>query len=227
MAPHLLLVEDEPAARWALEKGLREEGYAVTAVGDGAAALRLSETPFDAVVLDLRLPAVDGLDVCRTLRARGASAPVLMLTARDGVDDRIAGLDAGGDDYLVKPYDFGELLARVRALLRRGPLRRPPAITVGDLTLRPQTGEAECGPARAPLTPKEMAVLECLALHAGRIVSQQEILDHAWPGGEPDSNVVEVYVARVRRKIESIRSRAVLRTRRGLGYVLAAAPERP
>jgi DNA-binding response OmpR family regulator len=218
---NVLLVEDEPAARWTVEKGLTEEGCTVTAVEDGTKALRAAiRASFDLIVLDVMLPGPSGLDVCRELRARGVTTPVLMLTARDTVADRIVGLDAGADDYLVKPYDFGELLARTRALLRRGPPLRPEAIVVGDLTVRPQAGEVVCAGTRVPLTPKEFGVLEYLARHAGEVVSHQELLDHAWDGLEPDSNVLEVYVGRIRRKLEGTASAVRLRTRRGHGYVL-------
>jgi two-component system copper resistance phosphate regulon response regulator CusR len=226
----VLLVEDEPAARWILEKGLREQGYDVVAAATGREALdRALLSRFDLIVLDLMLPGVDGLEVCRRLRTCGVTAPILMVTARDAVSDRIAGLDAGGDDYLVKPYDFGEFLARARALLRRGPLLHADAIGVGDLLVRPRTGEAHCAGVRVPLTPKEFGVLEYLTRRAGEVVSQQDILDHAWNGLEPDSNVVEVYVARLRRKLEATPSRVRLYTRRGHGYVLddgtAGGPE--
>jgi DNA-binding response OmpR family regulator len=222
---NVLLVEDEPAARWTVEKGLREEGCVVTSVGDGTTALTAAtRAAFDLIVLDVMLPGPSGLDVCRELRARGVTTPVLMLTARDTVSDRILGLDSGADDYLVKPYDFGELLARTRALLRRGPPLRPEAAVVGDLLIRPRTGEVICAGARVPLTPKEFGVLEYLARHAGEVIGHQELLDHAWDGLEPDSNVLEVYVARIRRKLEKTASRVRLRTRRGHGYVLEATP---
>lgn len=221
----VLLVEDEPAARWILEKGLREQGYTVVAVATGREALdRALAAPFELIVLDLMLPSVDGLEVCRTLRSCGVMVPILMVTARDAVSDRIAGLDAGGDDYLVKPYDFGEFLARARALLRRGPLVHADAISVGDLMVRPGTGEAHCGGVRVPLTPKEFGVLQYLATHAGEVVTQQDILDHAWGRLEPDSNVVEVYIGRLRRKLEATPCRVRLRTRRGHGYVLSDGP---
>ena len=217
----VLLVEDEPDARWTVEKGLTEEGCAVTSVVDGTAALRaVTVSAFDLIVLDVMLPGPSGLDVCRELRSRGVTTPVLMLTARDTVSDRIRGLDSGADDYLVKPYDFGELLARTRALLRRGPPLRPEAIVAGDLTIRPHTGEVVSAGTRVPLTPKEFGVLEYLARHAGQVIAHQELLDHAWDGLEPDSNVLEVYVARIRRKLEQTASKARLRTRRGHGYVL-------
>jgi two-component system response regulator MprA len=220
----VLVVEDDADIAGVLRRSLDKEGYDVRVAGDGEAALEQSGVfEPDAVVLDLGLPKLDGMEVARRMRAEG-DVPILMLTARDALDARVEGLDSGADDYLVKPYDFGELLARTRALLRRGPPLRPEAAVVGDLLIRPRTGEVICAGARVPLTPKEFGVLEYLARHAGEVIGHQELLDHAWNGLEPDSNVLEVYVARIRRKLERTASRVRLRTRRGHGYVLEAAP---
>jgi two-component system copper resistance phosphate regulon response regulator CusR len=222
----ILVVEDEPAAAWLLEKGLREHGYEVDLVRNGVTAFaRASSYSYDLLLLDLGLPGKDGVAVCRDLRGRGLSLPVLMLTARDAVGDRVTGLDAGGDDYLVKPYDFQELLARIRALLRRPPALAAEVLVVEDLSLAMRSHEVRRGDARVELTAKEYALLEYLARRAGEVVTKDDILENVWAGyDEPDSNVVEVYVRRLRLKIDEGRATPLIHTRRGHGYVLGARP---
>ena len=219
----ILLVEDEPDAARMLAKGLREHAYAVDIAGDGEAAIyQTSITDYDAIVLDVMLPASDGLGVCRELRGRGSAVPVLMLTARDSVEDRIAGLDSGADDYLAKPFDFGELLARLRAVIRRG--SRPPLpeiIQVGDLTLNTATRQAHLSSRPVALTTREYALLEYLAHRAGAVVSRADIAEHVWDEHyDPLSNVIDVYVQRLRRKVDLPGHESMIRTRRGEGYQL-------
>jgi two-component system copper resistance phosphate regulon response regulator CusR len=222
----ILVAEDEPAAGWILEKGLREHGYEVDLVRSGVSALaRASSYSYDLLLLDLGLPGKDGVDVCRELRGRQLSMPVLMLTARDAVQDRVTGLDAGGDDYLVKPYDFQELLARIRALLRRPPAVAAEVLVVEDLSLAMRSREVRRGGLTVELTAKEYALLEYLARRAGEVVSRDDILENVWAGyDEPDSNVVEVYVRRLRLKIDEGRAVPLIHTRRGHGYVLGVRP---
>jgi two-component system, OmpR family, copper resistance phosphate regulon response regulator CusR len=219
----LLLVEDEPAAARMLAKGLRENAYAVDVASDGEAALQqLADIDYDAVILDLMLPLRDGLSVCRAVRSAGQDVPILIVTARDAVDARIEGLDAGADDYLVKPFDFGELLARVRALVRRGtrPLR-PGVMTVGPLTLDNNARQASVSGQRVPLTAKEYAMLEYLAHRAGEVVPRVDIAEHVWDERyEQLSNVIDVYIQRLRRKLEQVGAGSLIRTRRGEGYQL-------
>ena len=216
----LLLVEDDAKLADAVCRGLRGEGYAVDHAADGEAALEdTSVWDYDAVVLDLMLPLRDGFDVCRTLRERGNGVPILMLTARGRVDDRIRGLDAGADDYLAKPFDFGELLARVRALIRRGPSERPPLLRVGDLVVDPARHAVTCGDERVELTAREFAVLEYLTRHHGELVTRTQLLDHVWDANfDGSTNIVDVYVGYVRRKL----GRPLIRTVRGAGFVLDA-----
>jgi DNA-binding response OmpR family regulator len=219
----ILLVEDEPDAARMLAKGLREHAYAVDVAADGDAAVYQSSiTDYDAVVLDIMLPGTGGLQVCRELRQRGSPVPVLMLTARDAVEDRIAGLDSGADDYLPKPFDFGELLARLRAVIRRG--ARPPVpeiIDVGDLRLNTASRQVHQGNRPISLTAREYALLEYLAHHAGSVVSRADIAEHVWDEHyDPLSNVIDVYVQRLRRKVDLPGEESVIRTRRGEGYQL-------
>lgn len=222
----LLLVEDDPALAADAAAYLRRVGFAVDVVGDGAAAVREAAiTPYDCVVLDLRLPDVDGTEVCRRLRARGIQTRILMATARDGVDDRVRGLELGADDYLVKPYALAELAARVRALLRRPADAVPVVLRVGDLALDTGTRRARRGADGAgrdiELTGKEFAVLEYLMRQAGRVVTREQISAHAWDDNyDPLSNVVDVYVARLRRKLERPGEPPLLATLRGVGYRL-------
>jgi two-component system, OmpR family, response regulator len=192
--------------------------------GSGEDALwRARSTEYDAIVLDLMLPGIDGLAVCRQLRADGIWSPVLMLTARDGLGDRIGGLDAGADDYLTKPFAFAELLARLRALARRGAPERPPVLTVGDLELDPATRGVRRGGDEIELSPKEFALLETFMRRPGRVLSRFELLEHAWDYEyENRSNVIDVYVRYLREKIDRPFGRASLETVRGVGYRLRA-----
>jgi DNA-binding response OmpR family regulator len=219
----LLLVEDEPDAARMLAKGLREQAYAVDVAADGRTALfRASTTDYDAIILDVLLPDIDGLSVCRRLRSASSSVPILMLTARDAVQARVQGLDSGADDYLTKPFDFGELLARLRALIRRGV--RPPLperLTVGPLVLDTRAREVTKRGRRLPLTTREYALLEYFARHASRVIGRAEIAEHVWDDSyDPLSNVIDVYVQRLRRKIDDAGGESMIRTRRGEGYAL-------
>ena len=221
----LLLVEDEPAAAQVLAKGLREHAYAVDVVGDGQAALhQVGLADYDAIVLDLMLPLVDGLSVCRTIRRAGRHVPILIVTARDAVDARVEGFEAGADDYLVKPFDFRELLARLRALIRRGrqPLL-PERVTVGTLTLDTRARRAAVENREVLLTAKEYAFLEFLVRRVGSVVSRGEIAEHVWDEHyDAFSNVIDVYVQRLRRKLDRPGMESFIRTRRGEGYQLAS-----
>jgi len=221
----VLLVEDEPRAAEILAKGLREHAYAVDVAADGDAAIDLAAaTDYDAVILDVMLPRQNGLAVCRTIRESRSSVPILMVTARDAVEARIAGLDCGADDYLVKPFDFGELLARLRALVRRGgqPVL-PERIAIGALTLDTRGRRVVVGGRELMLTAKEYALLEYLARRAGDVVSRADIAEHVWDEHyDPMSNVVDVYIQRLRRKIEDAGAEPPIRTRRGEGYQVIA-----
>jgi two-component system OmpR family response regulator len=221
-AMRLLLVEDDAKLAAAVSRGLRGEGYAVDVAVDGEAALADANVwDYDAVVLDLMLPRRDGFDVCRTLRERGSLVPILMLTARGMVDDRIRGLDAGADDYLAKPFDFGELLARVRALIRRGPSERAASLHVGDLTVDPASHEVTRSGRTVDLTAREFSVLEFLARHPGELVTRARLLDHVWDANyEGSTNIVDVYVGYLRKKLEKPFGRPLIRTVRGAGFVL-------
>jgi two-component system OmpR family response regulator len=218
----VLVVEDEPKMADVLRRGLTKAGLAVDVAGDGGDALvRAGATEYDAIVLDAMLPDVDGLDVCRRLRAERVWSPVLMLTARAGVPDRVDGLDAGADDYLAKPFAFDELLARLRALVRRGPVERAPVLEVGDLRLDPARHQAWRGEASLDLSAKELAMLEIFMRNPGQVLSRFTLLEHAWEGEyENRSNVVDVYVWLLREKIDRPFGRASLETVRGLGYRL-------
>ncbi|MGE0129286.1 MAG: response regulator [Blastocatellales bacterium] len=220
----VLLVEDEPDAARLLAKGLRERAFAVDVAAEGEEAVYLASiNNYDLIILDVMLPLKDGLEVCRELRAAGASVPVLMLTARDAVRDRIAGLDSGADDYLVKPFDFHELLARVRALLRRSQSIQPETIEAGDLKIDTRSHAVERAGQLIALTAKEYALLEFLARRAGHLVSRAEIAEHVWDESfDPFSNLIEVYIQRLRRKIDEGREPKLIRTLRGEGYLLAA-----
>jgi DNA-binding response OmpR family regulator len=223
----VLLVEDEPHAAHVLAKGLREQAYAVDVAGDGDSALfQVGTTDYDAVILDIMLPVKDGFFVCRTIRDSGSAVPILMLTARDAIDARIEGLDSGADDYLVKPFDFGELLARLRALVRRGrqPLL-PEQLSVGPLSIDTRGRQVRMRNREVLLTTKEYALLEYLARRAGDVVSRADISEHVWDEHyDPMSNIVDVYVQRLRRKLDRAGSESMIRTRRGEGYQLAAGP---
>jgi DNA-binding response OmpR family regulator len=221
----LLLIEDEPLTIRMLAKGLREQAYAVDVAESAQAASALVvDHDYDLIILDLGLPDVDGLTLCRRIRDAGTTAPILILTARDAVDSRIAGLDSGADDYLLKPFDFGELLARLRALTRRG--ARPPEnerLVVGDLELDTRAQTASCRDAPLPLTTREYALLEFMARRAGRVVTREDIAEHVWDSSyDPLSNVIDVYVRRLRAKLAPTACHEAIQTRRGAGYVLSA-----
>ncbi|HEX4595377.1 MAG TPA: response regulator transcription factor [Bryobacteraceae bacterium] len=220
----LLLVEDEPAAAQMLAKGLREHGYAVDLAADGEEGLeKIHTNQYDLVILDVILPRKDGFSVCRQLRSMGSSVPVFMLTARDEVEDRIAGLNLGADDYLTKPYEYREVLARIHALLRRGPMPYMEVIEIGDLRLELKSrGVARAG-RRIELTAKEYAILEYLARRQGQVVTREDLSEHAWDENyDVFSNVIEVYMMRLRKKIDAGHHVKLIRTRRGEGYVLTA-----
>jgi DNA-binding response OmpR family regulator len=218
----ILLVEDEPRMANVIAKGLRENTYAVDVAGDGEAALyQTSINDYDLIVLDVLLPKRDGFEVCRELRARGDSTPVLMLTARATVDDRVKGFDAGADDYLTKPFSLRELLARVRALLRRDPQLRADVLHLDDLVVDSASHRVTRASREIDLTAKEYALLEFLARRAGHLVSRSEIAEHVWDDSfDPFSNAIEVYMNRLRRKIDDEHSVKLLHTRRGEGYIL-------
>jgi two-component system copper resistance phosphate regulon response regulator CusR len=220
----ILLAEDEPRVAGFIAKGLREQAYAVDIAGDGEeAAYCAKENEYDLVILDVMLPVKDGYAVCREIRASGAHTPILMLTARDAVDDRVAGLDSGADDYLTKPFDFKELLARLRALLRRSAEVRPPVISVADLTLNTAGHTVGRGGKPISLTAKEYALLEFLMLNQNRVVNREQIAQHVWDENfDPFSNIIDVYVGRLRAKIDAGFERPLIHTRRGAGYMLAA-----
>src|SRR3954468_13167635 len=217
----LLLVEDDAKMVRALERGLQHDGYEVDVACTGEEALaHLERTGYDGVVLDVMLPGVDGFVVCETLRRRDPWLPVLMLTARSEVGHRIRGLDAGADDYLVKPFDFGELLARLRALVRRGTA----VLEVGDLRIEPLTRVVTRAGEVVDLSPREFAVLEFLAQRAGTPVSRGELLEQVWADSAPGSaNVVDVYVGYLRRKLDGPEVTPLIRTVRGVGFMLEAA----
>jgi two-component system OmpR family response regulator len=220
----ILIVEDEVKLAALLRRGLTEEAHAADVAATGEEALwKAQATEYDAIVLDLMLPGIDGLEVCRRLRADGVWSPVLMLTARDALEDRIGGLDAGADDYLTKPFAFAELLARLRALARRGTPERPPVIKVGDLTLDPATHRVRRGDVEIELSPKEFALLETFMRRPERVLSRFELLEHAWDYDyEHRSNVIDVYVRYLREKIDRPFGRDSLETVRGAGYRLRA-----
>jgi two-component system OmpR family response regulator len=218
----VLVVEDEVKMASLLQRGLQEEGYAVDVAADGQEALWLAtETPYDAIVLDVMLPDVDGFEVSRTLREAGRWSPVLMLTARDAVADRVGGLDAGADDYLTKPFSFAELLARLRALVRRGTPHRPPVLEVGDLALDPATRRVVRGDMPVELTAREFSLLEYLMRHPGEVLSRTRLIEHVWDFAfEGDSNVVDVYIRYLREKVDRPFGRDSIETVRGAGYRL-------
>lgn len=218
----ILVVEDEPRMANVIAKGLREHSYAVDIAADGAAGLyQTSINDYDVIVLDVLLPELDGYEVCRELRQRGNTTPVLMLTARAAVDDRIAGFDAGADDYLTKPFSFRELLARIRALLRRDLQLRPDVLEIEDLVVDSASHRVSRANHDVQLTAKEYALLEYLARRAGQLVSRAEIAAHVWDDSfDPFSNAIEVYMNRLRKKIDGNHSIKLLHTRRGEGYIL-------
>lgn len=218
----ILLAEDEPDAALLIAKGLREQAFAVDVATDGEQASRLAfETSYDAIVLDVMLPGLDGMTVCRQIRARGALTPILLLTAMDAVDSRIKGLDSGADDYLTKPFAFGELLARLRAIIRRG--TRPivnEVLTIGSLTLDTLARKATRGTREIRLTAREYALLEFFARRRGEVIGRSDIAEHVWDDHyDPFSNVIDVYVRRLRLKLDGPGDPPLIATRRGEGYV--------
>jgi DNA-binding response OmpR family regulator len=225
----LLLVEDDARIARFVAKGLREQAYAVDVAATGDDALyQAAINTYDLVILDVMIPGLDGFSVCRELRKSGQRVPILMLTARDAVEDRISGLDSGADDYLTKPFEFRELLARLRALLRRSGELRPAKITVADLVLDTAEQSVSRNGKTVALTAKEYALLEFLARNAGRVVGRAEIAEHVWDETfDPFSNLIEVYINRVRRKIDADSSKPLLHTRRGSGYLLGSAADLP
>jgi two-component system OmpR family response regulator len=218
----VLLVEDDVRMAAAIRRGLQGEGIAADVAGDGPRALGLARaTDYEAVVLDVMLPGIDGFETCRRLRADGVWTPVIMLTARDAVEDRVQGLDQGADDYLTKPFSLAELLARLRALVRRGPVERPTVLEVGDLRLDPATREVHRGEHQIDLSMREFALLETFLRRPGQVFSHTQLLDAAWDlGYEQRSNVVEVYVRYLREKIDRPFGVSSLETVRGVGYRL-------
>jgi len=225
----ILLAEDDRSLRRAIARGLREATYAVDEVGDCDSALaRAQAADYDVVVLDILMPGGDGVRVCEGLRRAGSSVPVLFLTARDSVEDKIAGLDAGADDYLTKPFEFGELLARLRALTRRRGEVLPASLSVSDLSVDTARRNARRGGREIALTGKEFALLEHLVRNAGRVVSRTELAAHLWDDDHlPFSNLIDVYVSRLRRKIDDSEGAPLITTQRGLGYMLAEPMEAP
>jgi DNA-binding response OmpR family regulator len=215
----LIVVEDDPELRALVTRGLEEEGFTVTAVGDGASALTAAHEAVDALVVDVGLPDADGRDVCQALRAQGVGAPVLFLTARDAVTDRLAGFSAGGDDYLTKPFHFDELVARLRALLRRS--GADPVTTVGPLRLDPTTHAAGAGALEVALTPTEYRVLAALAARPGVVLRRRDLVRAAWPEGAiVHDNTLDQYVARLRRKLRALDLELQISTTHGVGYRL-------
>lgn len=218
----ILVVEDDPDMSRFIERGLREQSYAVDAAAAGDAAIEAASTAsYDVIILDAMIPPPDGFEVCRQLRAQGIGATILMLTARDSLADRVEGLDSGADDYLVKPFEFAELLARLRALLRRRGVRQFPVIEVGDLRLDTRSHRVTRGGDELPLTTKEYALLEYLAVNAGRVMGREEIAEHVWNDDfDPFSNLIEVYIGRLRRIVDRDRQVKLIHTIRGSGYIL-------
>ena len=223
----ILLVEDETRVAGFIAKGLREQAYAVDIASDGEQALyHAAVNQYDIVILDVMLPVKDGHTVCRELRASGFRTPILMLTARDAVDDRVEGLDSGADDYLAKPFDFKELLARLRALLRRPAGLRPQVLRVADLTLNTASHAVTRAGKSVSLTAKEYALIEFLVLNQGRVVGREQIGQHVWDENfDPFSNVIDVYIKRLRSKLDTGFSRRLIHTRRGEGYILSEDPK--
>ncbi|HEX2911222.1 MAG TPA: two-component system response regulator RppA [Chloroflexia bacterium] len=218
----ILLVEDNRRLNLSLKTSLIEEGYAVDSAFDGPEALDLAEvTPYDSLILDVMLPGMDGLEVCRTLRLRGVKTPILMLTARDSVDDRVRGLDSGADDYLVKPFAMTELLARLRALLRREASNKSGLLEVADLSVDPATHFVERAGQDIKLTAKEYTLLEYFMRHPNQLLTREMVENHIWSYDfESSSNVVDVYVRRLRRKVDDPFEIKLLETVRGAGYRL-------
>ena len=221
-----LVVEDEKQLAKFIRRGLEQEGYVVDEAHDGATALgRVKASSFDVILLDRMLPDLDGLEVCKQLRALGDSTPVIMLTAKDALPDIVEGLDTGADDYITKPFEFGELFARMRSVLRRGGAEAEPTLQVADLVLDPAAHAVERGGKSIRLTAKEFALLECLMRNAGRALSRGIILESVWGyDHDPSSNVVEVYVRYLRKKIDTDPDRRLIHTIVGVGYKLGERP---
>jgi two-component system OmpR family response regulator len=220
----ILIVEDEVKLAGLIRRGLREDGMAADVAVKGEDALWMAgATEYDAIVLDLLLGGIDGFEVCRRLRADGVSSPVLMLTARDAVDDRVRGLDTGADDYLTKPFSFAELAARLRALSRRGPIERPPLLQAGDLHLDPAAHRVRRGETDIALSAREFALLETLMRHPGQVLDRLQLLEHVWDSGyEHRSNVIDVYIRYLREKVDRPFGVESIETVRGAGYRLRA-----
>ena len=224
----VLLVEDDPGIIRFLEKGLREAKYALDVAQDGDDALyKTSLNEYDVVILDIMIPGPDGLEVCRELRKLGSTVPVIMLTARDDVRDRVLGLDAGADDYLTKPFQVSELLARLRALMRRGPVLKSSVIEIGDLRVDTSAQTVDRGGRAVSLTAREYALIEYLARNVDRVVSRSELTEHVWDERyDSYSNVIDVHINHLRQKIDRESERPLIHTRRGVGYILStSAPE--
>jgi DNA-binding response OmpR family regulator len=223
----MLLVEDEPYAAAMLAKGLRERSHSVDVAGTGQAALELAfVNDYEALILDVMLPDRDGFSLCEELRANGNTAWILMLTARDALDDRVAGLDAGADDYLVKPFEFAELLARLRALSRRGPVLRADRLSIADLVVDTRSQRVQRAGREIDLTAKEYALLEFLARNEDQVLSRGAIGEQVWDDSfDPFSNLIEVYIQRLRRKVDEGHSIRLIHTRRGAGYILTRRGE--
>ncbi len=221
----VLIVEDEVKMAGLISRGLREHGLAADVATKGEDALWMAAaTEYDAIVLDVMMPGLNGFETCRRLRGDGIWSPVLMLTARDSVEDRVAGLDGGADDYLTKPFSFAELLARLRALVRRGPLERPAVLEVGDLRLDPATRQVWRGETGIELSQKEFALLETFMRRAGEVLSRYQLLEHAWDYEyENRSNVIDVYVRYLREKIDRPFGAHSIETVRGAGYRMREA----
>jgi two-component system OmpR family response regulator len=220
----VLIVEDEAKMADVIRRGLADDGLAADVAQRGEDALWMAgATDYDAIVLDVLLPGIDGFDVCRRLRADGVRAPVLMLTARDAVEDRVRGLDTGADDYLTKPFSLAELAARLRALARRGPIERLPVLAAGDLRLDPAARRVWRGRAEIALSAREFALLETLMRHPGQVLDRLQLLDHVWDGEyENRSNVIDVYIRYLREKVDRPFGAASIETVRGAGYRLRA-----
>jgi two-component system OmpR family response regulator len=227
MAMRILLVEDQPKMARLIRRGLQEDGFSVDVAAKGEDALWMAgSAPYDAIVLDVMLPGIDGFETCRRLRADSVWAPVLMLTARDSVEDRVAGLDGGADDYLVKPFSFAELAARLRALIRRGDQERPTVLRVGDLELDPAARSVRRGGVPIELSQKELALLETFMRRPGAVLTRLELLEHAWNYEyENRSNIVDVYVRYLREKIDRPFGCDSIETVRGAGYRLRDTAE--
>ena len=218
----LLIVEDDTRLAELLARSLREAAYAVDVAADAeTGSYQAAVNDYDALILDVGLPGRSGLDLCRELRARGSRVPVLMLTARDAVRDRVGGLDSGADDYLTKPFEFEELFARLRALLRRPPEMLASVFTVADLVVDTRSQRVERGGREVPLTTKEYAMCEYLARNAGRVIGRTELCNHVWDENhDPFSNAIEVYINRLRKKVDAGAAVPLIHTRRGAGYVM-------